>query len=146
MKRRELALTLCSMVPLSLAGCFSSNDSDDDLGDNTSEETVQSKTSTMDPEYSLAILVFNGSGNLQTGSMALKHDNKQIYQKKFGLEPDDQRGFDTGVSDTGSFELQVESNDRNATFPITVTQEAIKLGSNYQVVIDDSGITGAIQE
>lgn len=110
------------------------------------DNTEESRTTQTNQDYTLDILVYNGTSTVQTGELELQSESTEVYGKDFELVSEEQGQFDTGINEPNPYELRITTNNKTEISPIYLSQDEIRLNSQYLVLISPERITGAMQE
>ncbi|MFC7027511.1 hypothetical protein ACFQJ5_07790 [Halomicroarcula sp. GCM10025324] len=150
MQRRQVLSTVALSVA-SLAACSapSSPGTDDGTTTDTSTRTVtpatestatpstdptQTEAVTPDPDDPIAVDLYNTTEETLTVQVTVTESERVLLDRSLSVAPADEPSLDTGISQTGSYEVTVAIEDGpSVTDPFPVGPYDIRMGSNAVV-------------
>ena len=125
--RREM-IKSCSVTTLFITGCVSPN---------ASEKT----TSTTQPGPRVDTRIINNTENEVSVQLSISKNSTSIVDTSLSLDSGDSRVVDVGITETGSYYIQVSTADITRSETIQVSQFAVDNGRNLRVKIRPDDIS-----
>ena len=163
MRRRQVLSTLALSVA-SLAGCTAPRapGTDDGTATDTSTRTVtpapgptetsspeptQTDVVTPDPDDPIAVVLYNETDQQLTVQVTVTRSGSAVFERRLTVAPDDEPSLDTGIRETGSYEVTVAiEGGPSVSNPFPVDAYDVRMGSNAIVELSMDGIRMYFEE
>ena len=154
-RRTVLATAALSLPILSVSGCTaaptnnssaSTADVESDTGSRTdSNETTDDETVTNTEPIELE--VYNDTSSEVIATVTLTRGNSTVLEDEFEVSPDESMSTETGITETGQYELTVAVADgREQTWSFDIETYDLRAGSGMSVFIEPDELEWLIEE
>ena len=139
--QRRTLLQIVTGIGGGLAGCSS----------NQGTEGTQTETPTDSPApnpeaQNIHVDLHNHLSQAITVSVELSTEQKVLINDEVSLEPNGFGSLDTGIDETGQYDLKVMVDDREKEISFEITDYDLEAGSNIVLWIDEDKIRYGMEE
>lgn len=163
-RRRRQVLSALALSAASFAGCSApgASGTDDGTTTDTATRTATSEPSatdspttdptsteavTPDPDDPIAVVLYNETDETLTVTVTVTRSGTDFFDETRSVAPDDEPTLDTGIRETGSYELTVAvEGGPSETVPLDIERYDVRMGSNLIVEIGSDDILILIEE
>lgn len=139
--QRRTLLQAATGVAIGLAGCSSSEGTD-----GTSTETPTDSANANPAAQEIHVVIHNQLSQAITVSVTLSTERTVLVDDEATVDPNGYTGFDTGIDETGRYDLEVVLDDREKGISFEVDEYDLEMGSNIIFWIDDDEIRYGIED
>lgn len=139
--QRRTLLQVATGIGVGLTGCGSNQGTD---GAPTETPT---DSADLNPEaHDIHVDIHNHLSQAITVSVELSTEQTVLVDDEVIVDPNGFGGLDTGIDETGQYNLKVMFDDRNKEIPLEVTDYDLETGSNIIFWIEEDKIRYGIED
>ena len=118
-----------------------------DATESLATELTSTAVVTPDPDDPIAVVLQNTTEQERTVEVAITHAQETVFEKTATVAAGGLQEFDTGIAETGDYELSVSVTDGpETTVPLDIDTYDLRYGSNLLVELDTDDILILIEE
>jgi hypothetical protein len=136
--QRRAFLQVATGVGVGLTGCSSI--------EGTGTETPTDSTDASPEGQPIHVVIHNHLSQAITVTVNLSTEQTVLVDTEATIEPDGSTSLDTGIDETGQFDLKVVSDNRKKEISFEVEEYDLEMGSNIIFWIEEDEIRYGIEE
>lgn len=139
--QRRMLLQVVTGVGVGLAGCSSIEGTE-----GTPTETPTDSADLNPEAQDIHVTIHNHLSQAITVSVELSTERTVLVNDEVTVDPNGFGGLDTGIDETGQYDLTVKLDDRDKEISLEVTDYDLEMGSNIVFWIDEDQIRYGIED